>query len=329
MTLCGSGMGAGLGKAVLLRVLTGITQWPSVGGCAGLENARWPCIQDCVLAEMARGLGSARTVHGSFWYGLSQHAVSGSSDLHLGSWPPPRACVPRDRQKLHRLWAFCGLALQVTSTIFYWLQLSERTTRFWGREIRCHFSMARWQGHIAEDKMGGNVVTIFGKWSLPQEQRVNIEYTWVQVLPLSLPNGTTLGKLHSLTELVYCPTKWDFQNTTSHGQMKLNGKIHTKSPGCSKCTNVLSLPFLGSIILQTMNLNDPYWTEGSTAILCLLHAYSWVISTLFSYLISPCFFHIFFNTPSPRMLTDGSLTTNQPTQTHPFPLNIVSNLVPV
>lgn len=27
----------------------------------------------CALAEMARGLGSARTVHGRFWYGLSQH----------------------------------------------------------------------------------------------------------------------------------------------------------------------------------------------------------------------------------------------------------------
>lgn len=83
-----------------------------------------------------------------------------------------------------------------------------------------------------------------------------------------------------------------------------------------------------SVTLQTTILNNSYRTEVFTAFLHLLIPKSWLISTplFFDFTF---FLHIFFSTSSPRLVTNGSFTTNQPTQTHPFPQNIVSNVGPM
>lgn len=91
------------------------------------------------------------------------------------------------------------------------------------------------------------------------------------------------------------------------------------------CSNVcFSLPSVVLIILQATTLNDPYKREVSAAFLYLLLPNSRIISTSFFLFLPPLVFSTLFL--SPGMLTDGSFTTNQPTQTHPFPQNIVSTL---
>lgn len=113
--------------------------------------------------------------------------------------------------------------------------------------------------------------------------------------------------------------------------IKLNENIYTKQPDSRKCSNVhvfLPSPTPEPVTLQTIIPSNSYRTEVFTAFLHLLIANSWLISPPL-FLISPSFLHIFFSTSSPRMVTNGSFTTNQPTQTHPFPQNIVSNLGPM
>lgn len=113
--------------------------------------------------------------------------------------------------------------------------------------------------------------------------------------------------------------KWEFlKNAPSHSQMiKLKEKIHTKAPDCSKCSNGECLSPLSGTLNTTSH--GPSWSSRGWVLHCLLMSAAYLREDSF---LLPSLFqsHLVFSTSfsSSRLLTDGSFTTNQPSQTHSF-----------